>query len=111
MDGFGWAQRNIEQRVGGDLPSPQALQDRGVQVYFAPMIASDQKLVNLADGRIEQFFEGEERPESGYFAEFDSLERFCRREGLPLSEVDAQAVMLPTGDEGDAGDPISKSGQ
>lgn len=111
MDGFEWAQQNIEPRVRGDIPSPQALQERDVQVYFAPMIASDQKLVNLADGRIEQFFEGEEQPESGYFAEFDSLEQFCRREGIPPSEVDAQAVMLPTGDEDDAGDPTSKSGQ
>lgn len=110
MEGYEWAEQNIEGQVPLDLSSPRALQAQGVQVYFAPQIESDRKLVNLADGRVEQFFEGEERPLEGYYADWDSLERFCRQHGLPLHEVDAQAVMLASADSDAAGDPIRKRG-
>lgn len=110
MDGFQWALRNIEPHVTEDISSPHALQDQGVQVYFAPMVAPGEKVVNLADGRILQFVPEEDCPEAGYFAEYASLERFCRREGIPLSEVDAQAVMRRAGEEDAAGDSASAGG-
>lgn len=111
MDGYQWAEQNIDARLRSDLSSPRALQECGVQVYFAPQIPSEEKLVNLRDGRVERFLDGEDRPGEGYFAGWESLERFCRREGVPLNEVNAQAVLLPAGDEDDAGDPLRRGGR
>lgn len=109
MRNFEWAEGNIAGRAPVDVSTPHALQDQGVQVYFAPQIESGRKLVNLATGRVERFFEEERRPDEGYYADFDSLERFCRRHGLPLQEIDAQAVMLPIGRD-EAGDPLRREG-
>lgn len=103
MEGFEWAENNLGAR------SPHTLQDQGVNVYFAPMIAPNQKVVNLANGRIERFAESESRPERGYYAEYDSLERFCRETNIPLNETDGQASVLPMGNE-QAGDPLTHGG-
>lgn len=103
MEGFEWAENNL------DIPMPHQLQDRGVNVYFAPNIARNEKVVNLANGRVERFVEDEPRPNTGYYAEFASLERFCRANKLPLNEIDGQASVLPIGHE-DAGDPLMHGG-
>lgn len=110
MKDFEWAEGNLQGRVEADVSSPRRLQEAGVQVYFAPQVDSDRKLVNLTNGRVEQFFADERRPQEGYYADFDSLERFCRREGLPLQETDAQAVLLPVTGPDAAGDPLDKEG-
>jgi hypothetical protein len=46
-------------------------QEDSVQVYFAPNI-ENRKVVNLANV-VETFMDEEQRPQSGYPAEFDSL--------------------------------------
>lgn len=103
MEGFEWAQNNL------GVQTPHQLQDRGVNVYFAPMIARNEKVVNLANGRVERFVEDEPRPEAGYYAEYGSLENFCRDNKLPLTETDGQASVLPIGHE-EAGDPLTHGG-
>ncbi|HEX6506814.1 MAG TPA: hypothetical protein VF221_04205 [Chloroflexota bacterium] len=81
MERFEWAQNNL------DVQTPHELQDdRGVQVYFAPNIPSNVRLVNLGTGRVVSFHEGEERPLYGYYAEYDSLQRYTERRGRPLEE-------------------------
>lgn len=103
MEGFAWAENNL------GVQTPHQLQDGGVNVYFAPMIAPNEKVVNLADGRVGQFFEDEPPPDAGYYAEFTSLERFCRAHELPLNETDGQISILPIGHE-EAGDPLTHGG-
>lgn len=99
MDGFEWAENNL------DAKSPDQLQDEArINVYFAPNIAPETKVVNLADGRVEFFAPDEPRPLEGYYAEFESLERFCLREGTPLSETEGFVSVLPHGRV--AGDPL-----
>lgn len=104
VEGFEWAENNL------GVQTPHQLQDQRVNVYFAPMIAPDEKVVNLANGRVEQFVEDEPRPDAGYYAEFASLERFCRVNKLPLTEIDGQASVLPVGYE-QAGDPLTHGGE
>lgn len=104
MKGFEWAENNL------GVQTPHELQDKGVNVYFAPMIAQDEKVVNLANGRAERFVETEPRPKTGYYAEFTSLERFCRANKLPLTETDGQVSVLPIGHE-EAGDPLLHGGE
>ena len=81
MEYFEWAQDNL------DVKTPHELQDRGVQVYFSPNIPSDVKLVDLQNGNIRSYHPGEDRPQVGYYAEFDSLGRYCREHGLPFIET------------------------
>jgi len=101
VTGFEWAENNL------GAETPHQLQARGVDVYFAPNIAPDTKVVNLADGRVEQFVDGEARPRDGYYANFDSLVRYCRARGIPLNEVEGQASVLPVGRD-EAGDPLRR---
>ncbi len=88
------------------LGTPADLQASGVNVYFALNIRADTKVVNLADGRIDQFREGEQRPQRGYYADFESLTRYCRKRELPLSETNGQVSTQPV-DTREAGDPLS----
>lgn len=55
-------------------------------------------MVDLSDGRVDSFFEGAERPSEGYYAEFDSLERYCDRHGARLLETNGQASAQPVED-------------
>jgi hypothetical protein len=81
MENFTWAQNNL------GIDTPHHLQDRGVQVYFAPNIPSNVKIVNLDRGTVTSFHDGEDRtPEGNYYAEFNSLERFAREENLDFVE-------------------------
>jgi hypothetical protein len=100
MEEFAWAENNL------DVASPQELQGRGVNVYHAPQIAPETKVVDLSDGRVTQFADGQARPDTGLFANFEGLERYCRKEGLPLGETNGQASVLPRA-TGEAGDPLA----
>jgi hypothetical protein len=104
VEGFEWAENNL------GVQTPHQLQDRGVNVFFAPMITPNEKVVNLANGRIERFLEDEPRPGAGYYAEYASLERFCLANNLPLTETDGQASVLPIGFE-QAGNPLERGGE
>jgi hypothetical protein len=101
MDGFEWAQNSL------GAESPHALQERGVNVFFAPSIRPGIKVVDLADGRLAFFREDEERPRQGYFADVESLERYCLAQGLPLNETNGQLSVQPAG-RGEAGDPLQQ---
>jgi hypothetical protein len=107
MDGFEWAQNNLDI-FGAD--SPHGLQAHGVNVFFAPNIASNIKLVDLGTGRVVRFVNGEKRPLSGYYADYESLARFCRKHGLPLVETTGWVSTEPAGRR-EAGDPLLHGGQ
>jgi hypothetical protein len=85
MDYFQWAEDNL------DVRTPHELQDRGVQVYFSPNIASNERLVDLENGNVRTYHDGEDRPQVGYYAEERSLERYCREHGLPFYETSGTA--------------------
>lgn len=89
MQYFEWAQNNF------DVQTPHELQDRGVQVYFAPNIPADVKLVNLETGDIVQFHPGEFRRDVGYYAQYDSLQRYCREHGIPFVETSGIVSVTP----------------
>ena len=89
MSGFGWAKNNL------GMISPDELELRGVNVFAAPNVSPGVKVVDLGDGRVDVFQEDERRPDEGYFAEFDSLERYCDRHGIPLTEVEGHVTALP----------------
>ena len=93
-----WAAANLR------CADPHDLEARGVNVYFAPNVKRDVKVVNLADGRIDSFRENEHIPPEGYFAEYASLEAYCRRWGAPLLEV--EGVLMLHSAAGEAGDPL-----
>lgn len=88
MRDFEWAENNLR------VAKPHELQDRGVNVYFAPRI-EPRKVVNLADGRVDVIQEQERRPQTGYYADFQSLANYCREAGLPFAEVDGAASIEP----------------
>ena len=102
MDGFEWALENFGD-YGAD--SPHGLQALGVNVFFAPNISSNIKLVNLDTGRITRFVDGEQRPLTGYYADFESLARFCRKREIPLVETNGQVSTEPVS-KTKAGDPL-----
>lgn len=88
MEGFDWAQNNLGAQ------SPHQLQSEGVNVYFAPNIAPDDKVVNLENGTVQRFQEGEHRPLHGYFADVTSLREYRRVHGLPLIETNGQMSVI-----------------
>jgi hypothetical protein len=103
MEGCEWAENNL------GVETPHELQAQGVNVFFAPNISPDTKVVNLANGRVESFFAAESRPLSGYYADYDSLARFCRERGLPLVETSGQVSTEPV-NHNKAGDPLLHGG-
>lgn len=100
MAEFDWAANNL------DAETPQELQSRGVNVFFAPQIAPEKRVVDLADGRVTQFEANQDRPDSGLFADYEGLERYCRKVGLPLVETGGQVSVLPSTTK-EAGDPLA----
>lgn len=104
MDGFEWAENNL------DVRDPPELQNRGVNVFFAPNIESGKKVVNLADGSVEFFWPEEHRPESGFFADYESLARYCRRPVIPLTETEGYVSTQPVGLD-EAADPLLHGGR
>jgi len=99
MERFEWAENNL------DAHDPHELQDRGVQGYFAPNVRANERIVDLTDGRVDVLKEDEPKPQAGYFASLESLERYCRRHGIPLSERDGYVVTWPDSPR-EAGDPL-----
>lgn len=99
MDGFDWAQNNL------GVSSPHELQDRGVNVYFAPNIAAGTKLVDLGDRAVRSFREAEHRPRDGYYAAFDDLARYCIAQRIPLVETNGEVTVQPV-ELGEAGNPL-----
>jgi ATP-binding cassette subfamily B protein len=99
MQGFEWAENNL------GVGAPHELQARGVNVFFAPDIAPDTKVVDLAQGRVEWFPDGAARPQRGYYADYDGLVRYCRAHDIALTETNGQMSTLPAGFE-QAGDPL-----
>jgi len=63
MDFFHWAENNLA------VATPYELQDKGVQVYFSPNVPSNERVVDLENGNVRTFHEGEERPQAGYYAQ------------------------------------------
>jgi hypothetical protein len=84
MQYFQWAENNLS------VQTPHELQDRGVQVYFAPNIPADVKLVDLEDGTVDSFHHGEERSRVGYYADYGSLRRYTREHDLPFLESEGR---------------------
>jgi hypothetical protein len=100
MEHFEWATNNL------GAPTPHELQSRGIDVFFAPNIDDNAKVIDLADGTVDRFFPGQERPPAPrYYADYDSLARYCLSHGIPLVETDGQITMHPVG-SGEAGDPL-----
>ena len=89
MEGFTWAENNL------DVRTPEELESQGVSVSVAPNVSPSTRVVNLADGRVELFQPGEERPERGYYVEVSQLERYCRDRGRPLLETNGQMSLAP----------------
>jgi hypothetical protein len=89
MERFSWAENNLR------ADDPHELQHKGVQVYFAPNVPANERLVDLESGRVDTLQDGEPKPKRGYFAELESLGRYCRRAGIPLSEQDGRMVAVP----------------
>jgi Raf kinase inhibitor-like YbhB/YbcL family protein len=104
MRGFEWAERSL------GAWTPDELQARRVNVYVAPNIESERKVVNLADGRVENFWPEESRPESGFYADFESLAAYCSRHGIPLVETNGFVSALPSGSS-EAGGPQPTSSE
>src|SRR5438105_14773479 len=100
MEGFAWAENNL------GISGPHELPARGVNVYFAPNIAAG-KTVNLADGRVISFAEDEDRPRSGYYADFESLARYCAANELACNETNGLVSVLPAGTTA-AGSPLAQ---
>jgi len=100
MEQFNWATSNF------DVATPQELQGAGVNVFFAPQISPETKVVDLADGSVTIFREGQARPTDGCYADYDGLVRYCRRHGLPLTEINGQVGIMPSATRA-AGDPLA----
>lgn len=103
MEGFTWAEDNLR------VSTPHELQDKGVNVFFAPNIRAGLRLVNLENGRVD-VLQPEEPPwPEGYWADLEGLERYCRAEGIPLDERDGKMVPWPATPR-TAGDPLTSEG-
>lgn len=87
MDSFAWAENNL------DVQTPDELEQRGLSVAVAPNIASTERVVNLADGRVEVLQPGEERPQRGYYVAVTELDEYCRDSGLTLLETNGQVSL------------------
>jgi hypothetical protein len=84
VEAFDWAENNLDARTPGEL------QDAGVNVYFAPNVAPNRNVVDLANGQVEWFQPSEDRPRTGYYADREDLARFCETRGIPLVETNGQ---------------------
>ncbi|HZU12959.1 MAG TPA: hypothetical protein VFB58_08975 [Chloroflexota bacterium] len=93
MQNFEWAENNL------NVQTPHELQDRGVQVYFAPNVPRGVEIVELGTGSVTRFNDNEKRSPVGYYANYDSLHRYAREHNLPFSESNGQISFdrYPTG--------------
>ncbi len=103
MEGFEWIANNLS------VATPQDLQRERVNVYFAPEIKSDVKVVDCASGAVRVFQENQLYPTTGYYADYADLERYCRKHELAFAETNGQVVLEPSTDR-HAGDPLAHGG-
>lgn len=82
---FAWGQDAL------GVNSPEELQRRGVNVFYAPNIRPGVRLVNLETGSVLMFQENQARPKEGYFADLESVRRYCERAGAAMEERDGLA--------------------
>ncbi|MFA7249819.1 MAG: hypothetical protein WC273_09345 [Dehalococcoidia bacterium] len=94
-DAMRWAIANLR------CSDPRTLEEQGVNVYFAPNLRRGVKVVSLADGRIDQFRPDEHLPGAGCFADYASLDAYCRRWGAPMQEIEGSVVVQLPPDAGD----------
>jgi hypothetical protein len=95
-----WGRSNLRAET------PEALTTAGVTVHYSPNVPSEVRVIDLDDGRIDTSHDGQERPEHGWFADYESVARYCEAHGLPLEEVNGFAIMQAHG-SGEAGDPLA----
>ena len=85
LEHFAWGQDAL------GVNSPGELQRRGVNVFYAPNIRPGVRVVNLQTGGVLMFQEDQQRPRDGYFADLESLIRYCERAGAACEERDGLA--------------------
>jgi hypothetical protein len=101
MQGFAWAEHNL------GVPTPHDLQTRGGNVFFAPNVSPQTRVVDLGRGAVRQCQASQPSPTTGYYAAADALPRYAQAHGLALSETHGQASTAPYG-AGEAGDPLRR---
>ena len=89
MDEFAWARNNLQTEAPGDL------RGHAVSVHTGPHAPYEIKVVDLADGRVRVFHQGQKRPRAGLYADLDGIARYCGRAGLPFAEVEGTVVIEP----------------
>jgi hypothetical protein len=104
MEGFEWARNNL------GVLTPYELQALGVNVYFAPLIERGRRIVNLADGRVDVLLPEEHPPRTGYYADYESLARYCEKHGLPFAEINGIVTVQPVSTD-EAGNPLLHGGE
>ena len=85
MENFAWG----HDALGAN--TPKELQRHGVNVFFAPNIRAGVRVVDLATGGVTIFNEDQPRPKAGYFADLESVARYCERAGASMEERDGLA--------------------
>ena len=85
LEHFAWGQDAL------GVNSPGELQRRGVNVFYAPNIRAGIRVVNLETGGVQLFQEEQPRPKIGYFADLESVIRYCERAGAACEERDGLA--------------------
>ena len=58
-----------------------------------PNIPSNERLIDLENGNVRTYHDGENRPQVGYYAEETSLERYCREHDIPFHETSGTASL------------------
>ena len=85
LEHFAWGQDAL------GVNSPGELQRRGVNVFYAPNIRPGIRVVNLQTGGVLMFQEDQARPKDGYFADLESVIKYCERAGAACEERDGIA--------------------
>lgn len=104
MNEMEWARNNF------GFEDPDQMQREKVDVYYSPNIAPNRKVVDLRDGRVDWFWPETERPTEGLYADYESLEAYCYKQGCPLVEQEGYVIPQPFG-HGEAGDPLRHRGR
>jgi hypothetical protein len=87
MRGFEWAERNLA------VHTPDQLRTRGAKLYSATRVARNSRLIDLGNGRVERIGAGD-RPAGRWYADFESLVRYCARTHIPLAAQDGQVTSV-----------------
>ncbi len=87
MEHFDWGQNALGANT------PEELERHGVNVFFAPNVKPGKRLVNLANGQVVNFQADQPRPTEGYYADLETVARYCERAGARLEERDGLATV------------------